>query len=145
MDIKWSPRGKGKEPVVPSSGPVASSKESAPSLREPAISNNDAVLPAREPAAAAKNIVSPGRPSVTLASSSYRDSAKQAIADEVRAIIEEEIRNAAKELAEEHKMVIWAAFAENKRIIREVLDQELVAIRERIEATRQSIVRDGIR
>jgi ribosomal protein S17E len=107
-------------------------------VKEPVASSREPVVSASEPEAVERS------PALT-ASDSYRASAKHAIELEVRAIIEDEIKNAAKELAEEHKMVIWAAFAENKRIIREVLDQELVAIRERIEATRQSIIRTGIR
>jgi len=88
--------------------------------------------------------VTPGKEPVVPGVDDYRASAKHAIEQEVGVIIEEEIRNAAKELAEEYKMAIRAAVAENKQVIREVLEQEKLEIRARIETTRQSIVGHGM-
>jgi hypothetical protein len=73
-----------------------------------------------------------------------RESIKNTIDQEIRTMIEEEIKNAAKELAEEQKIVIRVAVEEHKRIIREVLEQEKVAIRAKIEDIRQSLIRYGM-
>lgn len=62
------------------------------------------------------------------------------IDEEIKAMIEEEIRNAAHELVEEQKMVIRAAVEENKKIIREVLEQEILTLRTKEDHIRQSLL-----
>jgi hypothetical protein len=61
------------------------------------------------------------------------------IDDEIKAMIEEEIKNAAHELVEEQVMVIRAAVEENKKIIREILEQEIAAIRTKEYHIRESL------
>ena len=62
------------------------------------------------------------------------------IDDEIKAMIEDEIKIAAHELVEEQKMVIRAAVEENKKIIREVLEQEIAAIRMKEDHIRESLL-----
>jgi hypothetical protein len=76
--------------------------------------------------------------------SDSRESIKNTIDQEIRTMIEEEIQNGAKELAEEQKIVIRVAVEEHKRIIREVLEQEKMSIRARMEDIRQSLIRYGM-
>jgi polyhydroxyalkanoate synthesis regulator phasin len=84
----------------------------------------------------------PGKQPVT-SSQDGRASAKLATEGEITATIQEEIRNAAKELVEEQRMAIRLAVEEQKRIIREVLEQEKLSIRANLETTRESIIRLG--
>jgi|WetSurMetagenome_2_1015567.scaffolds.fasta_scaffold416985_1 hypothetical protein len=76
--------------------------------------------------------------------SDKRDSIKSTIDLEIRGMIEDEIKNAAKEIAEEQKIVIRVAVEEQKRIIREVLEQEKQAIQARKEDIRQSLTHLGM-
>ncbi len=62
------------------------------------------------------------------------------IDEEIKAIINEEIKKAAHELAEEQKLVIRAAVEENKRIIREILAQEIAAIQNKEDYIRQTLL-----
>ncbi len=74
----------------------------------------------------------------------YRASARSVIEEELRAIINEEIKTAARELAEEQKAAIRAAIEEQKRIIQEVLEQEKLAIRAQKEDVRRSVISLGM-
>jgi hypothetical protein len=73
-----------------------------------------------------------------------RVSATNVIDQELKAMIEEEIQNATKELMDEQKMAIRSVVEEHKRIIRDVLEQEKLFIRSNKEDIRQSIIRLGM-
>ena len=72
------------------------------------------------------------------------DSVKNTIDQEIRTIIEDEIKKAAKELADEQEIVIRVAVEEHKKIIQEVLEQEKLSIRAKKEDIRKSIIRYGM-
>ena len=91
-----------------------------------------------------KDTIMPPKESDASALDDYRSSAKLAIEMEVRAMIEEEIRSAAKELAEEQGRAVREAIEEHKRIIRDVLEQEKLDIRAQKEEIRASIIRLGM-
>jgi hypothetical protein len=82
--------------------------------------------------------------SVLSSSEEYRTSVKNLIEKEVGDIINEEIRNAAKELVEEQRNAIREAVEEHKLIIRQVVEEEKVEIRMRINELRKSIIRLGL-
>ena len=98
-------------------------KDSEPSISEVKISNINENVPKQD---------------------DQRESIRNTIDQEIRAMIEEEIKNAAKEIAEEQKIVIRVAVEEQKRIIREVLEQEKQSIRAKTEDIRQSLIQYGI-
>ena len=83
---------------------------------------------------------------VTNASSvtdDYRTAVKQMIETEVGAIIQEEIRKAARELADEQKRAIREAVEQQKQIIREVIEEEKLTIHAKVEELRRSITSLG--
>ncbi len=86
-----------------------------------------------------------GRSRETVVSSmdEYRASVKRLIQTEVGNIIDEEIRNAARELVEEQRTAIREAVEEHKLIIRQVVEEERQALRSRVEDIRRAIVRLG--
>ena len=74
----------------------------------------------------------------------YRASVKNLIEKEVGTIMDEEIRNAARELVEEQRKAIREAVEEHKLVIRQVVDEEKLAIRAKVEELRRSIIRLGM-
>ena len=85
---------------------------------------------------------SPDR-NATNVTDDYRASVKLMIETEVGAIIQEEIRKAARELADEQKKAIREAVEQHKEIIRDVVEEERLAIHEKIEELRRSIASLG--
>jgi len=84
---------------------------------------------------------------VTNASSvtdDYRTAVKQMIETEVGAIIQEEIRKAARELADEQKRAIREAIDQHRQIIREVVEEEKLTIHSKVEELRRSITSLGM-
>ena len=71
----------------------------------------------------------------------YRASVRRIIQSEVSNLVDEEIRNAAKELVEEQRRAIREAVEEHRRVIREVVEEEKVAVRARVDEIRKSIAR----
>jgi hypothetical protein len=74
----------------------------------------------------------------------YRESVKRLIQTEVGNIIDDEIRKAARELAEEQRKAIREAVEEHKLVIRQVVEEEKKAIWDKLEELRRSIVRLGM-
>jgi sulfite reductase beta subunit-like hemoprotein len=74
----------------------------------------------------------------------YRESVKRLIQTEVGNIIDDEIRKAARELAEEQRKAIREAVEEHKLVIRQVVEEEKKAIWEKLEELRRSIIRLGM-
>ena len=69
----------------------------------------------------------------------FRESVRELIDGEVKKILDEELKNATKELIEEHRKAIKHVVEESKLIIREVVEEEKKAIWARAEALRKSI------
>lgn len=74
----------------------------------------------------------------------YRESVKRLIQTEVGNIIDDEIRKAARELAEEQRKAIREAVEEHKLVIRQVVEEEKKAIWDKLEELRRSIIRLGM-
>jgi hypothetical protein len=74
----------------------------------------------------------------------YRESVKRLIQTEVGNIIDEEIRKAARELADEQRKAIREAVDEHKLVIRQVVEEEKKAIWGKLEELRRSIIRLGM-
>ncbi len=64
----------------------------------------------------------------------YREAIRKLIDTEVKNALDEEIRNATKELIEEHRKAIKQIVEEHKLVIREVVEEEKKAIGARAEA-----------
>jgi len=86
----------------------------------------------------------PASEPVRTVSDDYRAAVKQTIENEVGALIQEEIRAAARELVEEQRKAIREAVQQHKQIIQEVVEEEKVAIRAKIEDLRRAITTLGV-
>lgn len=83
------------------------------------------------------------RESISL--DTQREAVKRLIAEEIRSVIDEELKKAAQELLEEQRTAIRQMVEEQRRVIREAVEEEKKAIWARVEELRQSISRIGIR
>lgn len=77
-------------------------------------------------------------------SDEYREYLKKLIETEVKNALEEETRNATRELIEEQRKAVKQIVEEHKLIIREVVEEEKKAIWARAEALKQSILKVGL-
>jgi hypothetical protein len=76
-------------------------------------------------------------------SAEYRQSIKRLIENEVGDIIDDEIKIAERELAEEQRKAIKELVESHKLVIRQVVEEEKKAIHARIIELRQSIISLG--
>ena len=76
--------------------------------------------------------------------SQYREAVQKAIETEVRKLIDEEIRNATKEILDEQRKAIKQIVEEHRLVIREVVEEEKKAIWTRAEELRKSISKLGL-
>ncbi len=73
----------------------------------------------------------------------YRVSVKQLIENELASIVDEEIANAERELAEEQKKAVNELVEEYKLVIKQIVEEEKKALYVKVLELRQSIVRLG--
>ncbi len=80
----------------------------------------------------------------TAEATEYRDTVKRLIENEVKGVIDEEMKKAAQELVEEQRKALRQLIDESKTIIREVVEEEKRTIWERAQQLRRSISNLGL-
>ena len=75
---------------------------------------------------------------------SFREAIRKQLNDEVKKVIDLEMRKAAQELIEEHKLATRQVVEEYKNSIRQIVEEEKQEIWKKAEALKQSILQLGL-
>ena len=143
---KWSPRSKSKEDNKPSKAQADRNEELERIRKELEKREMDSNISKEDnkQASTGKEVEKIGIDSNVSNEDAHQVSTKNVIDQELKTIIEEEIQDAAKELADELKIAIRSVVEEHKQIISDVREQEKLSIRANKDDIRKSIIRLGL-